>query len=81
MTTLNTEKTDDGYRYDPFAEYHHPQEAGQSEQVFESEPVQQPQVSLQEGKEQLLKNIDDVFDGANFVFDIADKFFKRLGGR
>lgn len=79
MTTLNTKKVDDGYRYDPFAEYHHPQEAVQEHQEQGIELIPEP--SLQESKEKLMKNIDDMFDGADFVFDIANKFFKRLGGR
>lgn len=81
MPTLNTKKVDDdSYRYDPFSEYHHQSEVVQ-EHEQEQEHVTKPLVEVKSGKEQLLKNIDDMFDGADFVFDIANKFFKRLGGK
>ena len=79
MTTLNTKKVDSTYEYDPFSEYHHSQEVVQQDQESVTQPV--VEVQIKNGKEQLLKNIDDMFDGADFVFDIANKFFKRLGGK
>jgi hypothetical protein len=66
-------------KYDPFSEYDHPQDV-EHEKVVEVEATTIHDQPLQP-KEQLLKNIDDMFDGADFVFDIANKFFKRLGGR
>ena len=79
MTTLNTKKIDEMYEYDPFSEYRHSQEIDQ--QLHSSEPTSSKAVVPPlEPKEQLLKNIDDMFDGADFVLNIADKFFKRLGG-
>ena len=83
MTTLNTKKVDESYTYDPFAEYRHTEETHQPDEVhidiFPDPPKKVVQVI--DPKEQLLKNIDQLFDGADFVFDIANKVLKRLGGR
>lgn len=79
MTTLNTKRVDSVYEYDPFSEYHHPQDVVQQEQESVVQPI--TEVQIKDGKEQLLKNIDDMFDGADFIFDIANRFFKRLGGK
>lgn len=83
MTTLNTKKVDESYTYDPFSEYQHTEEAHQpvDEQVFPDPPKKQDAPVVVDKKEQLLKNIDEMFDGADFVFDIANKFIQRLGGR
>lgn len=79
MTTLNTNKVDASYEHDPFTEYEYTKEVHQPQ---ESQQSSEPQVvESVDQKKQLLKNIDDMFDGADFVFDIAEKFLKRLGGR
>lgn len=82
MTTLNTKKVDESYMHDPFSEYQHAEETHQPEeaQVF-PDPPQKQAIQVVDPKEQLLKNIDEMFDGADFVFDIANKFIQRLGGR
>jgi hypothetical protein len=80
MTTLNTKKVGGGYEYDPFSEYHHPQEDVSPEQPF-AKVAATEEVDVAKSKEQLLKNIDDMFDGDDFIFDIANKFMKRLGGK
>lgn len=78
MTTLNTKQVGDEYQYDPFSEYDHPINEPQQEQVVE---VQIAPSGISQNKEQLLKNIDNIFDGADFMFDIANKIVTRLGGK
>ena len=78
MSEINMKKIDGTYQvesYDPFSEYvHHEQPAEVSEQAMQQTSPLRP-------KEELLKNIDDMFDGADFVFAIANKFIQRLGGK
>ena len=79
MPTIDMKKVDGAYQaenYDPFSEYvHHQEQATEaSEQAMQQIPPLRP-------KEELLKNIDDMFDGADFVFAIANKFIQRLGGK
>lgn len=80
MPTLGTKNVDGSFKYDPFSEYDHQPEDAQQEPFKECvTPTTEP--TLVEGKEQLLKNIDDMFNGADFILDVADRFMKRLGGR
>jgi len=63
--------------HDPFSEYEY------QESVCEPQEVHQPQATIQplQPKEDLFANIDMVFEGANFVFGIADHVMKHLQRR
>lgn len=73
MTTLNMKKVNQ--QHDPYSEFVYEEEA---------EPQVAQQVQAQEQlkpQQELMDNIDKVFDGADFVFNIANHIIRRFGGR
>jgi hypothetical protein len=78
MTTINMRKLEQNHQEDdefnPFTEYVHDNQEP-------TRPVAQSKNAPLRPQQELLDNIDKMFDGANFVFDIANKFLQRLGGR
>jgi len=89
MSTINTRKVGDSFYPttienesrldDPFSEYVHRDDRVITEQYVESNQ-QVPQTQLRP-KEELFQNIDRLFDGANLVFDIADRVMKNFQRR
>lgn len=81
MTTVNMKKVGNSFQpesieLDPYSEYEHVDEPVQEPNNQMASVAQQP---LQP-KEQLFKNIDDLFEGANLVFDLANHVMKKLNG-
>ena len=81
MSTINMRKVDGAFEaedFNPYSEYVHPSAEPQTEDVAAG--IQRATHMMLRPKEELLNNIDAMFDGADFVFEIANKFLKRFGG-